>query len=411
MDTARPRRDREGSFMKIIKLPLLCLTLALLSCGPAVVSNPNLAKKQIVKVALLPVTFETETSRERVLALDNLLRAELEGSGFQVLERANSEKMCSEGGCSKDPEKLADLFGQYQLDSAIAVRLRAPTSANILVGNFYRLSATLDLLDTRGEILLKVQYAESEKGGLIFNSGQIVEGLRTTQLSGDKSKFSRVAGQLAKELVLALKKEIAAQSQVVDQRAPLSSVAGQRTPTIDRVELRPAKLKGSYRLCADGTSNSGASAKLGKESFDLRETASGKYCAVFPLGWILGAGEQISVTFRSPFGEISTRNVDGKLLGLCDPKVGVQYDALRGTLSRSCNGAQCFGELASCRDSSFVVYSASEPSGNFRRLGEVPVRGTLTLNSKGGASIFAVVAVSKSGAISTPTIYSPKGSD
>lgn len=366
---------------------------AVIGCGPTVKKGPNFPTQQIRRVALLPVQSDGAVQRERLDYLYAVLRTELEGSGFVLVDEELVKGVCADPQCTNRDR----LFSQYKVDALLSLTVDSLRQANLLVGNYQSLGGTLSFLGPQNELLASVSHSESERGGLIFNTGQVIQGLKTTIGSFSDDRFAGLGQQFVKKLVLALPNEARSSAPAANSTdEPLQ---------IESVQITAAGDAARYRICALATPGAAASVALGTTLYDLPEVTPGNYCSVFLLGWLLQDGaEKGRVVIRSPYGAVREAPLMARTDGICDPQKAVRYEGR--SFTRLCSAAQCTGDLGACRSARLVLFGAPSSAGPFTRRGEISSKGFWRDTAKSpDSSVYALIALSSDGAASMPRLF------
>jgi len=360
---------------------LLAAATFFTSCGPKVISIKPL--NDVGYIAILPVKAESDIRRERVKYLENSLTRELEGSGYVILNPEIVSETCSSSEC---PEKKL-IESRYGVKTFAALEVETASRSNFIAGYYNNVSGNLKLLDSSSSQLMRIEHSQSERGGLIFNSGQIFQGIRGTIDNYGDDKFSALADQFVREVVRKLPK--------------LNPKSDNESFYINSLSLNPRS--GSfYDVCLSGTPRVGAKLLLGQRAINLREVNPGNYCSVVPLGWLIMPRSEVKAELRSAFGNSLTKNLDTINLGLCDP---AKYLSFKDGEFQLCKDKQCESENANCGSAKFLIFAADSSAGPYKKISELP--SAKALKKISGRNI-AVVALSKDGSISLPIIYGAK---
>jgi hypothetical protein len=279
--------------MNLSKIAVLFFVSILYGCGPKVSISPEANKKLTTTIAILPVIASSGIQRERVDYIQQLLRAELENSGFLVLDDGIIKKFCNSSGC-QEREEIAQNYGA---DAFFEMQLDSTSRVNFFAGYYNSISGVLNVSDTRGGELVKISHTERERGGVVFESGQILQGI-VSQVNNSRDKYSeRLGSRFIRKIVSKIpknKKREIQESQVIGRISKLSSV-----PIREQVS----------QVCLEGTENSTAVLVLGRRMSTLRQISPGKYCGIFRSETLVSVG-RISAELRSPFGVVARKELE-----------------------------------------------------------------------------------------------------
>ena len=146
----------------------VALSLCLLGCSaPRVKPSPALASKAIQTVVVLPPQSGTAVTRERLGILRSALQNEFSNQGFVVVDRDVVDATCTDATCSG----RGVLIARYPIDAFATLTIDSASRNNFLAGYYNAIVGRLILEDVEGMELLDVRHTESERGGLLFNSG------------------------------------------------------------------------------------------------------------------------------------------------------------------------------------------------------------------------------------------------
>lgn len=271
--------------MRVNFLAPLIISL-LFGCGPIVTSAPN-RDLAVSRIALLPPEYPSGVNQDRVNALYSSLLSELTGNGFIVLDPRSVRMVCTTPACNE----RALLFKDYQVDAVAALTLSSVSSNNFLAGYYNTIKGSLALYDSQAQPLINVENQESERGGLLFNSGQLAQGF-ISQARGANATEG-IQNKFIRSLVSKLPQPKT--SDLVAERDMVKLVS---------VEAQPQRL-GLYRVCAKGTPAASAYIKFGRVRSNLREVRPGYYCGVLPIS----KSRSTTVELRSPFGAATEREL------------------------------------------------------------------------------------------------------
>lgn len=372
---------------KIGAIALVSLGIALGGCSATKVSGTLKGKEtqDLSLLALLPVRIDGDITRERAIEVHRKVESELRARGYLLIDGSLVLRVCKTPECPNRAELFTD-FG------AKALTLNAVNSVartNFLAGYVNSVSGSLSFINAHGEELLSVKHAKRERGGLLFNTGQLAEGLiQTARNSNSQESFSGLAERYAKELVDELPHPSPqAQAQTQPMAAAISDAAITEAAG------------GAHTVCLRGTPSSLASLVYRKTRSTLREVKPGEYCGVFHLA-DFPQPEALEVELRSPYGDAARRPLKATPRQLC---VWSDDTQLTERANKVRIEARC-GVLRQYRK--VMVYRAPGQFGVFEKVGEL-TRGAWTGPSVSGA-VYAIVAVSPSGEFYPPALVGQK---
>ena len=382
---------------KLFRYAQFVIAVALITaCGPIVSQSPELKEAKVQTVAILPALVRSDIRRERVDYIRKSIGRDLETNGYVVLNQDIVDRVCKDAVCA-DRAQFAQRYG---VDGLVEIELDSVDRANFVAGYYNTIQGTVRLLSSGGsKPLLSVQHTERDKGGFLFNTGQVLQGLvQTVENTGDDS-FNRLAERYAKAVSSKLPKPSGASS--------LGKVSD-----VDITQTVVTPLGGSrVQICATGNPSATAILAVDKIRTPLREGNSGEYCGVFLLDGLVRPDSQVRIELRSPFGVTAQSVLDAAPLLACSPSRIVQAQSGgRPSLELACadtltpeQRTACESELAVCGKSALHIYRAASPAGPFQKVAEVNQTPWFDKQSKAGMpGVYAVMAVSRNGGQSLP---------
>lgn len=267
---------------------LLIFLLFTSACGAKVVRSPELLKNNSPYIALVPSKEIDGISRERLVYLMELVRLKLESRGYLILDPDIIEYNCNDENCSN----RVQIGKNYGIDKISYIDVDSTNNLNIFAAYYNSISGKFVIEDVENLPLYSAEYTQRDSGGLLLESGQVIQAIINQARNGDESSIDRMASKF----VSALLKELPEVKNVV-QREPLL------IEKVEQVKLR----KNLYRVCAKGSSGHFASlVLLGGDVRDLREVSSGNYCGAVRIAedTLLSASVPYRVELRSAFGDM-----------------------------------------------------------------------------------------------------------
>lgn len=362
--------------MKSCYLSIL-LALVLSACGPVVKQTSTQTIEPLSTLALLPLSADADMARERLDYLRSSLARELRSSGYTVLDDRIVLNICSSSACPERQKLISD----YGVTRFLELQVDSLDRADVLAAQYTGVGGTLRLRDAQFNQLLEIDHLESQRGGLLFNSGQIIQGLIDTAEDSSDGGFKKVADKFSSTVVSKLPQPA---SQAM-QRAEASDVAINKAVT-------SSLGNGRYQLCIEGTSGASAAFVVDRLKSPLREVSHGKYCGNFLLAGLTNSESRLSLELTSPYGGAAVKQLEGAAYLVCDPKSLVQLS----TNQIKVNCPQCANP---CNDAKFEVYQSMD--GVYSRLKSIRVNQSVQLAKP---SKIAVMSVSQSGARSSALV-------
>jgi len=333
-------------------LPLFSLT----ACGPSLQLSVPKEKIMIQTVAVLPVESPSDVRRERVSYLRSTLLSDLGASGFIVLEDSIVQRICSTPEC---PQR-SELVTRYGVDGFVKLKISSIYRANVIAGYVNTISGEAALIDRSNSVVATVTGTENEKGGLLFNSGQVFQGLKSTvdnlENTGDDG-FNRLAERFVKGLVAKL------------PTPPGKEVSEATEVHITAVDVRGLE-EGRFEVCVNGTPNSLATLLINRTRSTLRAINPSRYCGAYLLSGLIQPNTKVTAELRSAYGNSVQKDLPVEPFLICDP-TGVVKSVAGGRLAVSCDSSEqsCRERLPQCKKAKLWVYRSEGTAGPFRKAG------------------------------------------
>lgn len=375
------------------KIVTLLTLLLLTSCGPKLVVSSPTMQNDIYSLALLPRQYPPNVTRERADYIYSAIAAELSAHGYRTIDETITNRLCANGSCLGEKSPASQLGVQAFVD----LKIESASRSNFIAGYYNAISGILSLKTPTGNEVLRVEHTESERGGLLFNSGQLLRGLSTTADNSSPEAFNALADKFSKTIVSKL--PAAKTTRRIESASTLS---------INKVALMRAA-NFSDELCIDAPSSLMAYAILGRSRSTLREVFPGHYCGRFRLDDIPGL-TSLAVEIRSAYGESDRQDVNTSTTksATCDlrDKVRAQLDSSgRLSIALQCLDASgsyttCTVVPQECRGHEFRVYRSPKQLGPFERF--AAFTGPSWSARARASDSFQIVAVDKAGGFSVP---------
>lgn len=356
--------------------------------------SPELSSQKPHVVAFLGLNAPEDMRKERVQYLEQALRDEIGGRGYLVLEPEAVRAVCSGLDC---PER-DELVRRHGLEGVFVGEISSITRANFGVGYWNTVSGKLRLLSPTGVELALVDHSEREQGGLVFQSGQVIEGFQQTVRNAGDDAFNLLADKFAKTIALKLPR--------VEQSADESDA-----PPITAVETRLVR-SGLYEVCANGQESALVSLVMNRQRTNLRSVSPGRFCGIYRIEPTASGAGRLSIEGRSPFGKVSRKEIALESPLRCDlgGKVELKRDRSRNVISVRCvtlagrtqtAQSSCPADGAVCSAEKIVVYRSPSDQGPFTKVTELRDYRWSDPAARENVS-YRVVAVDSRGVVSSP---------
>lgn len=393
---------RSSSFLKrAVSLLIMASGAQLIGCGPKVQITPPLGATIPTHIALLPADYSVDIPKERIDLVHNSIISELRNRNFVVADEKVVTGICSSPTCP-ERERLAS---QYLVDGFVTLRVDSFSKNSFLAGYYNQLSGILTIEDGRGEKLLAVSHTESERGGLIFNTGQLVQGILSQLRNSGDIVFKDLASEFAET--------------VTDQ---IPAPASTRMRAQEGLEVNIAAVTAlwqsptTYIVCVNGSPNSFASLLIGDQRASLREINPGTYCGAFSALVNANGSVTSAVELRTAFGNAVRKDVQLPAQAPCklDDRVRVsdsQISILCSSIGKDNSRAQlgCSETSTLCKAEKIVLFQALSEGGPYKKILET---GSSSAKMPSTSAQVAVLAVGSGGIPSLPvTVLKQAGSE
>ena len=382
-------------FNRIAVLSLAVLTFTAIGCGPKVTVTPAFEASKPKLIAFFGAIAPEDIRHERVAYLTAAVKSAVQGRDYLLLDDGVVKQICMSPECP-ERQKLVELYG---VQGFLTLSVGSVSRNNFGVGYWNSVQGTLAMTLPSNENALTIEHSEREQGGVVFQSGQVLQGIiDQVNNSGDDS-FNKLADKFARTLSLKLPKAPASSTPV------LSAATDADLEMVDVRQLRNEV----YEVCARSKFGSSVSILLNRQRTNLRQVEPSRYCGIYRLARKGAAPGSITVESRSAFGGIQRREIALDLPTLCslDGRVAVKRQGAKSTLLLNClaigrQSFPCAGGQPSCPVEKLLVYRSGSESGPYEKV--VELKGASWTDARGKDSFYRVVAIN-SGAVSTP--YTP----
>ncbi len=291
-----------------------------------------------------------------------------------------------------------ELFKKFGVDGVARLELTTAVSRNFGLGYADSITGTLAFEDKSGRTVQSISNSTQRTGGLLLNSGQLVEAIKSQAKSFNDSTFEPLAREFARGIVAKLAPPAGLERRFSGKPLVLGEPAVEQTR------------RGNNVLCILGTPQSFVVITRGQTSAPLRETKPGRYCAALrSVGPV--AVKPYRVELRTPSGLETEKQFNG-MSGLagCDLASVLALDAATNSLRLQCNGDGCPERLVACEKAKKIVYRAESPAGPFTRLGEFIGKFFKVKKPPNDATIYSVLVPANEFSASTqPVIIQASG--
>jgi len=144
---------------------------------------------------------------------------------------------------------------------------------NALIGHFNEVAGTLTISTPDGSTLTSIKEIIRERGGLLFNAGQIIKGIVSTIENTAQEKYALLGAKLARNLALQL--------PIPEKSAPSTVSITSVTASYEKGGLVPGKsgkIPEASTVCLSGTPHQIARLKIDSREVIMFEISPGRYC-------------------------------------------------------------------------------------------------------------------------------------
>ena len=269
--------------------------LFLMSCSASgnkvLIGNKNEALN-LSYVALLPTEGPVGVRAERVERTREMVQNELKNKGVLLVEDRIVDRVCSSPAC---PE-WKTFFDKYHVDAVSSLNLDTVSGGDFYLGRYSTISGTIDFRRTDGQLFYKTEHTTRQAGGLLLNTGAVVQAVKTLSDSFQDSTFDPLAAKFARDL---LNEVEFGKNDAVRASSEKLSIGDVSVKEVSAIRSK---------LCVQGTPSNLMSISSRSLVSDLVEVSPGSYCAVYPSRNIPMI-EQYSAQLRSPSGLSVTKQL------------------------------------------------------------------------------------------------------
>lgn len=378
---------------------LIALTLFSPSaCGPRLVSQIPQGGSAPQAVAVLPADYSVDIPRERVDLVHSALTQELRNQKFLVVEDSVVQSLCSSPTC---PERDS-ISKRLLVDGFVTLRLSSFSKNNFIAGYYNQLTGDISITNSSGSELVKVSHTESASGGVLLESGQVIQGIISQVKNSGDDVFESLAEKFAKSVVEALPRAQENTRALRPEGAEVTLISTQSE----------WKTSNTLSVCARGTPHSFAYLYTAGVLSPLRESSPGEYCGLFSAIAVSSEPQRHFIELRSAFGSSVRRDITLPVTPPCSLSNRLAYSPTGsfGRVSLSCASvgkdtsllnSGCTDSVPQCSAEKIVVYASRSPGGAFSKITEIS-SSTAPLPPIAENEV-TVVAVTKEGIFSQPS--------
>lgn len=375
-----------------------CVAISISGCGPKAKIRPGVDGALPTHIALLPADYSVDIPKERVDLVRGSVMSELRNRNFIVADDKIVGATCSTPAC---PER-DQLASKYLVDGYATLSLTSFSKNNFVAGYYNQLSGSLVVKDRSGAEVASVDHTESERGGLLFNTGQLFQGIISQVNNSGDAAYKELASEFAKTVV----------EQLPEPSIATTAASGEALDLALTRVTAEWKSPTTYTVCAKGTPHSFASMLVGTQRTTLREVSPGSYCGAFSALVAAPASTTSAVELRTAFGNSVREDVRLPSQAPCslENRVRVKENALSVQCSLigrdpSTSQSGCSETVTLCRAEKIVLFRAASEAGPYEKVSEVTAASTTV---RAGAESLALVAVGAGGVPSVPVTVATK---
>jgi hypothetical protein len=295
--------------------------LACSRSGSAITAHDKESLATVKALVYLQPIAKQDVPRELLQSLDQQIRSELHNRGYVFLDPVIATQYCPNVTCTKLP-------ASYPIDAIARFTLNKLNHINAIIGHYSEMAGTLTFYKPDGSKLFAIKEALKERGGLVFNLGQIFKGIVATIKNNAQDRYNLLAEKLARNIALNLPQNNKEQALLSEQLIPkvnkVTATKEKATAFYKPSPYTSAMLndrKFATRICLYGTSDNLAYLVIRGESglrseIRMPEIQKGIYCRTVASEIIKQAEKAqknsdsgVYVELKTPFGNSIRRNV------------------------------------------------------------------------------------------------------
>lgn len=281
---------------KLLYILFSCALFTIGGCAGHITVSKDFAKKKLSAYALLPISagMKSPPAEQKLIFIEDSVASALRSSGYNMVDQKAVRSVCKSADC-QSIESLRDQFG---VDGVFLLNIDSVSRNNFLAGYVNLISGTLKLNSIDGKQLVFIEHTESERGGVLFNSGQVIQGVISQIENSGDSGFARLANKFSAQIVQRIPKSDHIAGDKLGDQIQISHVESNKLQT--RV----------YKICATGTPKAMGTILIDKKQTTLREVSPGNYCTILYIDPMTNKFGSAVVSLKSAFGRSIRREVD-----------------------------------------------------------------------------------------------------
>jgi hypothetical protein len=351
----------------------------------------------------LPTKVPNNIRPARADYIHQAFRAELKSRGFFLLEKGLIPNGCSSIECLAK----SNITKRYPIAGFIELDLKSSSRTEFLVGFYNEITGTLRLKNPKGEELVSVEHKESKRGGILFNSGQVLQAFAEHYENYGDFAFNHLADNFARTVVGKIPKYSSLQE-------------GPETLTVAIHETKATEIRpGIYNLCATGSSGAVASLITKNGITNLREIKPGNYCGTYYL--VAGVNDlmKFEIELRSAYGnatrkplvlDIGKRCKSNMLASIMSSPRGNTIELQCLNFSTSSQKSYCSVQNGHCLAREVNIYKALSRNGPYSKVKTIrKLKWTDRANHKNQEVAYKIVVIDQHGsAYTAASLEQPK---
>ncbi len=357
---------------------ILSLSWSLVSgCGPSVQQlNPQIALTDTI--LLLPIKSNEVLALDRAQLIQESFERGFGSQGFLVLSRDSISNRCKGQDCSRK-ETLGSLFPTATIAE---VTIESTRQTNLIAAFYNNIVGQLSLFSAQNQPIVTIGHTESERGGVLFNSGQILEGIQATATDLSADSFPVLAERFSRKIV---------------SEVPRSNIDRKKisSPSFNSVQVTP---KGFLvQICATVEQAAQVFLLNGGRKTRLSRVRDNHFCAVLPSKLLTADRGTKRIIATNQYGIEESKDFAVLSMSTCSLTGNIFFDRATGSI-------QCKQECPpSCLKEQIVVYRGGTSDTPFTEFGNLQ-NGKIKLPAGAEDLSYAIVTIDAEGFVSNPEI-------
>jgi len=284
----------------VIKISILLVAVSLIACSRISKSLPEDVRLRISKLssfAYLVPKSENEVPREFVAEIDNQIQTELKNRGYVLLDKRVIKQYCLENQCENLPM-------EYRVDALAQFTLNKVRRINAIIGHFNEVGGTLTIFRPDGTKITSISEVLRERGGLLFNAGQLIKGVVSSVKNTAQEKYTLLSAKLARNISLQL--------PIPEKSSPTSLSIFSVSTFYEKGEISVKKIGAkpeASTVCLNGSPHQLAKLAINKREINMIEIVPGKYCRTLATEIFTDSKFSGQVELKSTFGTEIRRSI------------------------------------------------------------------------------------------------------